>query len=65
MAAWRSTIGAEHAAFQPALGELGEEALDGIEPGAGGRGEVEGEARVPGEPGLDLGVLVGGVVVER
>jgi hypothetical protein len=26
--------GSEHAALQPALGELGEEALDGIEPGS-------------------------------
>ena len=25
---------AEHAAFEPSLGQLGEEALDGIEPGA-------------------------------
>ena len=27
----------EHAAFQPAVGELGEEALDGIQPGGRGR----------------------------
>ena len=55
---------AEDAALEAAPGELGEEALDGVEPGARGRGEVEGPARVPGEPGADLGVLVGGVVVE-
>ena len=36
---------AEDAALQPALGELGEEALDGVEPGARGRREVEGAAR--------------------
>ena len=36
--------GAEDAAFQSALGQLGEEAFDGVEPGARGRGEVEGEA---------------------
>ena len=43
--------GAEHAALQSALGERGEEGFDGVEPGARGRGEVEGEARVAGEPG--------------
>ena len=36
--------GAEDAALQPPLGQLGEEALDGVEPRAGGRREVEGEA---------------------
>ena len=54
----------EHAAFQVAAGEFGEEALDGVEPGARGRREVEGPARVPGQPSADLLVLVGGVVVE-
>ena len=47
-----------------ALGEGGEEALDGVEPGGAGRGEVEGDARVAGQPGDHLRVLVGGVVVE-
>ena len=56
--------GSEHAAFQAALGERGEEGLDGVEPGARGRGEVEDEARVAGEPGQHLRLLVGGVVVE-
>ena len=56
--------GAEDAAFQAPLRELREEALDGIEPGAGGRHEVEGEALVAAEPGAHLGMLVGGVVVE-
>ena len=55
---------AEDAALETALGELGEEALDGIEPGAGGRREVGDEARVALQPRLDLRVLVGGVVVE-
>src|SRR5215472_17832176 len=32
--------------------------------GAGGRGEVEDPARMPGEPSSDLRVLMGGVVVE-
>ena len=48
----------EHAAFEPAPGELGEEALDRVEPGGRGRGEVEMEALVPREPGADLGMLV-------
>ena len=50
--------------FRRPLRELREEALDGIEPGAGGRHEVEGEALVAAEPGAHLGMLVGGVVVE-
>ena len=54
----------EDAALEPALGQLGEEALDGVEPGGRGRREVEGEARMAAEPGADLGMLVGGVVVE-
>ena len=57
--------GAEDAAFQAPLRELREKALDGIEPGAGGRHEVEGEALVAAEPGAHLGMLVGGVVVEE
>src|SRR5829696_5636888 len=54
----------EDAALQAALGQRREEGLDRVEPGAGGRGEVEGEARMAGEPGDHLRVLVGGVVVE-
>src|SRR5260370_8000655 len=55
---------AKDAALEAAPGEFGEEALDGIEPGAGGRGEVEDEARMACQPGLDLRMLVGGVVVD-
>ena len=55
---------AEDAALQSPFGELGEEALDGIEPGCRGRGVVEDEARMALEPGADLGMLVRGVVVE-
>ena len=55
----------EDAAFQPALGELGEETLDRIEPGARGRREMEDETRVTRQPGHDFGVLVGGIVVEN
>src|SRR5215203_5717449 len=55
---------AEDAPFQSPLGEGGEEGLHRVEPGTGGRGEVEGEARMAGEPGDHLGMLVGGIVVE-
>src|ERR1044072_3473795 len=37
---------AEDTALQPSLGQFGEEAFDGIEPGARGRREVEGETLV-------------------
>ena len=53
--------GREHPAFEPALGELGEHGLDGVEPGARGRGEMEDPARVLGQPTPHLGVLVGGI----
>ena len=56
--------GSEHAAFEPSVGKLGEEAFDGVEPRRRGGREVEGPARVLGEPLLDLWVLVGGVVVD-
>ena len=45
------------AALESPLGEFGEEALDGVEPRARGRGEVEGEARVPVEPWRTFGCL--------
>jgi len=47
----------EHAVFQPSAGELGEEALDSVEPCAGCRDEVEGPARMPGQPRSPLGCL--------
>ena len=56
--------GMKHPALQATPGQLGEEALDGVQPGAAGGHEVEGPARMPLEPGKDLGVLVGRVVVE-
>src|SRR5260370_1865000 len=55
---------AKDAALEAAPGEFGEEALDGIEPRARGRGEVEDEARMARQPGLDLRMLMGGVVVD-
>ena len=57
--------GAEDAALEPTPGKLGEKALDGVQPGARGGGEMEGPARMTAEPGADLGVLVGGVVVDN
>ncbi len=55
--------GAEDAALEPVVGELGEEGLHRVEPGASGRGEVHVEAGMALELGPDLGMLVGGVVV--
>jgi hypothetical protein len=49
--------GSEYAALEAFLGELGEEALDGVEPGGRGRGEVEDEPRVLLEPSQDVGCL--------
>src|SRR6516162_1976666 len=56
--------GAEGAALEAAPRELGEEALDSVEPGARSRSEVEDEAGMAGEPRLDLRMLVSGVVVD-
>ena len=55
---------AEHPALEPALAELGKEALDRIEPGGRCRRVMEQETRMPAEPGAHLGVLVAAVVVE-
>jgi hypothetical protein len=54
----------EAAAADAAAGERREEALDGIEPRARGRREVEDPAGMARQPGHDLGMLVGGIVVE-
>ena len=55
--------GSEDATFEPPLCQLGEVAFDGVEPRGGGGGEVEGPARMAGQPFTDLGMLVGGIVV--
>ena len=55
---------AEHAAFEAALGQLGEEALDGVELGGRGRRVMEHKARMPTEPGPRLGMFVRAVIVE-
>jgi len=54
----------EDTALEPLLGKFGEESFDCIEPRARGRCEVEGEARVSGEPLRYLRMLVGSVIVE-
>ncbi len=56
--------GTEDATLETALGECGEEALDRIQPGAGGGDEVESEALVPCKPCHHLGMLMGGIVIE-
>jgi hypothetical protein len=53
----------ERAASDAILGDQTEEALDQVEPGRGSRREVHMEPRMPLEPSLDPGMLVGGVVV--
>ena len=45
-------------------GDFGEQPLDEVEPGTGGRGEVQREAFVPRQPALHGRGLVGGVVVD-
>ena len=53
----------EHAATDLIAGDQAEEAFDLAEPGGGCRSEVHMEARMFCQPRLDLGMLVGGVVV--
>lgn len=55
--------GVEHAATDALSSDFSEEALDQIEPGRRCRREMHVEARVPGQPRPDLGVLVSGVIV--
>lgn len=52
------------AAAEPLGGELGEPALDEIEPTRIGRREVQGEARMAYQPALDRGRLVGRGIVD-
>ncbi len=56
--------GGEDAAPQALAGQGREEALDGVQPGGRGGREVENPARVVGQPSLDLGMLVGPVIVQ-
>jgi hypothetical protein len=54
MAALEIDDRAENPAFEAAPGQLGEEAIDGIEPGGRGRREMKDKPQVPGEPGAHL-----------
>ena len=56
--------GVEDAVFQSPAGQLGEKALDGIELRTRCRHEMEGPARVPGQPGADLRLFIGSIIVE-
>ena len=53
----------EHAAPDALVGDVAKESLDHVEPGSAGGREMDVKARVPGQPGQHLGVLVRGVVV--
>jgi len=55
----------EDTPVEPPLGEFGEEALDSVGPRTGCGREVEGEAAMTIKPRPNLGVLMGGVVVEN
>ena len=56
--------GAKDPALQAALGQGAEQAFDGVQPRRAGRGEVDVEPGVAGQPVLHRRGLVGGVVVE-
>ena len=56
--------GLEGATTDGALGDEGEEAFDLVEPGGISGREVNVPTRTAGEPSSDLGMLVGGVVVD-
>jgi len=53
----------EAAAADGLAGDDAEEDLDHVQPGAAGRGVVQGDPLVLGQPGSHVGMLVGGVVV--
>ena len=55
---------AEDAASNGVVGDQAEKPFDEIDPGRRCRGEAKVEARVALEPSLNLGVLVGRVVVD-
>jgi hypothetical protein len=54
----------EHAATNALVGDVSEETLDHIQPGRTGGSEMDVKALVLGQPLLNLGVLVCGVVVD-
>jgi len=56
--------GSEHPPFELPLTKGGKQAFDGVEPRGRRRSEVEHEAGMFLDPFHDLGMLVGGVIVE-
>ena len=51
--------GFERGPAETAVGDLAEPELDQVEPAARGRGEVQVDSAVAGQPGPDVGVLLG------
>ena len=56
--------GPKDAALEPPLRKGREEALDRVEPGSRCRREMERPSRVTFEPSSNIGMLMGGVIVE-
>ena len=54
----------EHASADGFVGQVAKPTFHEVQPGRGGRGEVQVEAGVLGEPGFDVVVAVGSVVVD-
>src|SRR5713226_5497587 len=54
---------AEDAAPKAVLSEVAEESLHHVEPGTAGGGEVHMEAPMAGQPLVDLGMFVRGIVI--
>jgi hypothetical protein len=54
----------EHPTLEALPCELGEEALDRVEPGCRCRDEVKGPARMPSKPFAHLGMFVGGIIID-
>jgi hypothetical protein len=54
----------EHPTLEALPSELGEEALDRVEPGCRCRGEVKGPARMPSKPFAHFGMFVGGIIID-
>lgn len=56
--------GSEDATLEALVGELGEEAFDGIQPGGRGWCKVEGQSGMLGDPFAHVRILVARVVVD-
>ena len=55
---------AKHAALKALFGELGKEALNGVEPGGRCRSEVEHEPGMVFDPFKNFGMLMSGIVID-